>query len=236
MPGIMTEEQKKLEAMRLKDAEILERRKKKFDTARFAHIENTNKVMGAPKPQESAKPLDWKKESETKKEEAKKKGWRIFKKKDKDSGNELVKESTDPYKLEPPPPIAAKSERPDGIPVEMAPNWAGVDIANQKPQPDYGHSSDASFPRLPNTGKVVSHKPENPRPKPDPNKKMYGTAEYGAKGMKPSSNLSSTIAAFQGGFKPLAGKPRAMKKEKVDSTFFLEYSNSIQFNSIICII
>ncbi len=215
MGGFMTEEQKKNEAMRLKDAEILARRKKKFDAARFAHIEDTNKIHGAPKPQESAALHDWKKESETKKEEAKKKGWRIFKKKE-GKEKELVKEST--MTLEPPPPIAAKSVKPDGIPVEMAPNWAGVDQANQKPQPNYGHSSDASFPRLPTAAKLPTHKPEKPRPKPDPNKKMYDTVGYGATGMKPSSNMASTIAAFQGGFKPLAGKPRGMKKEKVVSS------------------
>jgi len=201
--------------MRLKDAEILARRKKKFDAARFAHIESTNHVHGAPKQYAAKEERDWKKESEAKLEEEKKKGWRIFKKKDKNSENELVKEST---KLEPPPPIAARAEKPDGIPVEMAPNWAGYDQKHQKAQPNYGHSSDADYGGRPTAPKPVKHVPEKPRPKPDPKKPMYNTVGYGAKGVKADGNISSTIAAFQKGFKPITGKPRNMKKEKVVSS------------------
>lgn len=219
MGGFMTEEQKRNEAARLKDAEILARRKKKFDAARFDHIDSNNQIHGAPKEHAPKEDRDWKKESETKLEEEKKRGWRIFKKKDKNSANELLKESTDPkYQLEPPPPIAAKSEKPDGIPVEMAPNWAGVDQQNQRPHPNYGHSSDVSFPKLPMAAKLPTHVPVKARPKPDPNKPMYDTVGYGAKGVKADGNISSTIAAFQKGFKPITGKPRNMKKEKVVSS------------------
>ena len=126
MGGFMTEEQKKNEAARLKDAEILARRKQKFDASRFAHIENTNKVHGAPKPQAAREEHDWKTEREQKLEAEKKKGWRIFKKKDKESEKELVKASANPD-----PPIAAKSEKPEGIPVEIAPNWASKPIASR---------------------------------------------------------------------------------------------------------
>ena len=75
MGGFMTEEQKRNEAMRLKDAEILARRKQKFDAARFSHIESTNKVHGAPKPHAVKEERDWKKVTEAKLEEQKKKGW-----------------------------------------------------------------------------------------------------------------------------------------------------------------
>ena len=213
MGGFMTEEQKRNEAMRLKDAEILARRKQKFDAARFSHIESTNKVHGAPKPHAVKEERDWKKDTEAKLEEQKKKGWRIFKKKDTDSEKELVKEST---KVD--PPIAARSEKPEGIPVEMAPNWAGHDQKHQKPQPNYGHSSDANFGGRPGAPKIVTHVPEKPRPKPDPKKPMYNTVGYGANGVKSDGNISSTIAAFQKGFKPITGKPRNMKKEKVISS------------------
>lgn len=212
----MTEAEKKAEEMRLKDAAILERRKKKFDAARFAHIENNNKVHGQPKPQAAAEQPDWKKESEKKKEETKKKGWKIFKKKDKDSPTELVKESTDP--MTDAPPIAARSEKPDNIPVEMAPNWAGVDQQNQKPQPNYGHSSDVNFPRPPTAAEIPKHAPKNPVKPRDPKKPMYESAGYGTQSRKPTGGLSSTIAAFQGGFKPVTGKPRQMKKQVVSSS------------------
>ena len=215
----MTEEQKKAEAMRLKDAEILARRKKKFDTARFEHIKSNNHVHGEPEPQTGKERPDWKKESETKKEEEKKKGWRIFKKKDKNAANELLKESANPmFQLEPPPAIAARAEKPDGVPVKIAPNWAGVDRQNQKPQPNYGHSSDANYGGRPTLPKLPTHVPEKPRPPPDPKKPMYDTVGYGAKGVKADDNISGTIAAFQKGFKPITGKPRAMKKEKVVSS------------------
>jgi len=217
--GEMTEAEKKAEEMRLKDAEFLQRRKKKFDADRFAHIEKTKKVYGEPEPVAAPEPTDWRSESDAKKEEEKKKGWRIFKKKNKNSATELLKESTvtlpKPRDL---PPISAKSEMPEHVPVEMAPNWAGVDQQNQCPHPNLGHSSDANFPRPPTAAKLQTHVPKEPRKPDDPNKPMYKTAGYGASGRKPGTNISSTIAAFQGGFKPLTGKPRQMKKQSVTSS------------------
>jgi len=217
--GQMTEAEKKAEEMRLKDAEMLERRKKKFDAARFSHIENTNKVHGQPKPQASQEQPNWRSESDAKKEESKKKGWKIFKKKDKNSTNEVLNQSPNTMMtLKDPPPIAAKSVKPDDVPVEMSPDWAGVDQQNQRAHPNHGHSSDASFPRLPSAAKIPTHKPQNPRPPTDPKKPMYETAGYGTSGRKKDANISSTIAAFQAGFKPITGKPRQMKKENVVSS------------------
>jgi len=217
--GEMTDAEKKAEEMRLKDAEILQRRKKKFDAARFAHIENTNKVHGQPKPQPSPEQPDWRCESDAKKEDEKKKGWRIFKKKNKNSATELLKQSTDTLpKPKDPPPIARKSVMPEFVPVEIAPNWAGVDQQNQRPHPNLGHSSDANFPRPPTAAKLPTHVPKEPRKPDDPNKPMYETAGYGASDRKSGTSISSTIAAFQGGFKPKTGKPRQMKKESVTSS------------------
>ena len=217
--GGMTEAEKKAEEMRLKDAEFLQRRKKKFDAARFEHIEKTNKVHGQPKAHPSPEQPDWRSESDAKKEDEKKRGWRIFKKKNKNSATELLKESTvtlpKPKDL---PPIAAKSEMPEHVPVEIAPNWAGVDQQNQRPHPNLGHSSDACFPRPPTAAKLPTHVPKEPRKPDDPKKPMYETVGYGASCRKPASNISNTIAAFQGGFKPKTGKPRQMKKQSVTSS------------------
>jgi len=217
--GEMTEAEKKAEEMRLRDAEMLQRRKKKFDAARFAHIESTNMVHGQPKSQPRPEQSDWRSESDAKKDEEKKKGWRIFKKKNKNSATELLKESTDTLpKPNDPPPIAAKAEMPEFVPVEIAPNWAGVDHQNQRPHPNLGHSSDVNFPRPPAASNLQTHVPKEPRKADDPNKRMYETSGYGASGRKAGTNISSTIAAFQGGFKPLTGKPRQMKKESVTSS------------------
>jgi len=213
-----TEAEKKAEQMRLKDAEILQRRKKKFDAARFEHIEKTNEVFGQPKPQASRKEHDWRGESVAKKEEAKKKGWKIFRKKDKGSDNELLKESDPMLKPKDPPPIASRSVKPENIPVEMAPNWAGVDKQNQRAHPNVGNSSDVNFPRAPTAAKISKHIPEKPVVPDDPNKQMYETVGYGTSGKKPNANISSTIAAFQAGFKPKTGKPRQMKKARVVSS------------------
>jgi len=219
--GEMTEAEKKAEKMRLKDVAMLERRKKKFDASRFAHIEKTNKVHGETKPLPAApEQPNISEESDRKREEAKKKGWRIFKKKNKDSDNELLKESTNPMlEVKPLPPIAARNVKPENIPVEIAPNWAGVDQQNQPAHPNVGHSSDVSFPRPPSAAKIPKHAPKNPVVPTDPNKPMYETGGYGTQDRKqPDANISSTIAAFQKGFKPITGKPRQMKKEKVSSS------------------
>jgi len=215
----MTEAEKKAEEMRLKDAAVLERRMKKFDAARFAHIEDTNKVHGQPKPQPPPEQPDWRSGNDTKKEEAKKKGWKIFKKKNKNSAIELLKESTNPMlQLKDPPPIAARSIKPENISVEMAPDWAGVDQQNLRSHPKVGHSSDKSFPRPPSAANIPTHVPKNPVDPRDPDKPMYETAGYGTKGRKPNANISSTIAAFQSGFKPKTGNPRQMKKPNVESS------------------
>lgn len=217
--GEMTEAEKKAEQMRLKDAEILQRRKKRFDAARFAHIENANKIHGQPKQHPRPEQPDWRSERDAKKEDEKKKGWRIFKKKTKNSETELLKESADTFpKPKAPPPIAAKSEISELIPVEIAPNWAGVDQQNQRPHPNLGHSSDTNFPRAPTAAKLPMHVPKELRKRDDPNKPLYETAGYGASGIKPTGNISSTISAFQGTFKPKSGTPRRMKKESVSSS------------------
>lgn len=226
--GQMTEAEKKAEEMRLKDAEMLQQRKKKFDAARFAHIENTNKVHGQPKPQPVPEPeqqtlrkeSDAAKQEETKK---KKKGWKIFRKKNKDSPTELVKESTYPVSTpKEDPPIAARSVKPENIPVEVAPNWAGVDKQNQRPQPNVGHSSDANFPRPATEAAIPKHAPtKNPAVPPEltrTTKPTFETVGYGTQGRKPKSNISSTIAAFQGDFKPVKAKPRNMTKTNVASS------------------
>jgi len=214
--GHMTEAEKKAEELRLKDAEILQRRKEKFDAARFAHIEKTNMIQGQPNPQPASEQLNWRNETDAKIEETKKRGWRIFKKKTRDSATELLKESTNPLPVpKNHPPIAARSIKPENIPVEMSPNWAGVDQQNQRPQPNVGHSSNANFPRPLSAVKMLTHQPQNPIVPPDPNKPMYETVGYG--GRKPDTNISSTIAAFQAGLKPLTGKPRQMKKQNVVS-------------------
>ena len=217
--GEMTEAEKKAEAMRLKDAEMLQRRKQKVDAARFAHIEKTNKIHGEAKPQSAPEQADWRSESEEKRKESKKKGWGIFKKKDKNSPTEVLKSSDDPnLTLKDPPPIAAKSVMPEHTPVEIAPNWAGVDQQNQRAHPNLGHSSDACFPRPPTAAELPKHVPDGPVTKPKPINERYENTGYGAKDRNKSSDISSTIAAFQGGFKPLTGKPRPMRKEKVSSS------------------
>mmetsp|Transcript_4572 Transcript_4572/g.11779 ORF Transcript_4572/g.11779 Transcript_4572/m.11779 type:complete len:262 (+) Transcript_4572:121-906(+) len=217
--GEISEAEKKAEAMRLKDAEILQRRKAKFDAARFEHIEKTNKLHGQPIQPPSPEQSDWRSESDAKKEEEKKKGWRIFKKKNKNSATELLKESTIVLpKPREPPQIAAKFEMPEHVPVEIAPNWAGVDQQNQRPHPNLGHSSDANFPRPPTAAKLPTHVPKEPRKPDDPNKSMYETIGYGTSDRKTGSNISSTIAAFQGGLKLKTGTPRQMKKQSVTSS------------------
>ena len=93
-----------------------------------------------------------------------------------------------------------------------------VDQQNQRSHPNLGHSSDANFPRPPTAAKLPKHEPKEPRKPEDPNKPMYETAGYGASGRKPISNISTTIAAFQGSFKPKSGIPRQMKKEIISSS------------------
>jgi len=215
--GRMTEAERKAEEMRKKDAEILARRKQKFDAARFDHIEKTNKVHGQPKPHPAPEqPTKPDKEPE----ESKRKGWRIFKKKNKESEKELVKESTKPmFTVKPPPPIAAGSVKPNvfSTPHEVTPNWATVDQQNQSPQPDVGHSSDACYPRPAFAPKIPTHKASEP-PKKEPNKPKYNTVGYGT-GKKSGTSISDTIAAFQTtAIGPKVGGPRKMAQPKVESS------------------
>ena len=215
-------EAEKAEKMRLKDAEILARRKQKFDAARFAHIETTNKVHGKPKPHPQPSIEDSTKKNDTTKEKEKKKkgGWRIFKKKDKKSDVEMVKEATHatPSMAKSPPPIAARSIKPTNVPVEIAPNWASTDQQNQRPQPNMGHSSDVVYPR-PNSAAGAPKHSKPSKPSNEPDGPMFATVGYGTTNRKPTSKLSGTIAAFQAGApKAMTGKPRNMKKEKVSSS------------------
>lgn len=232
----MTEAEKKAEEMRIKDAEMLERRKKKFDAARFAHIENTNKIHGQPKPPKQA-PEQPKAPDE--KQESKRKGWRIFKKKNKDTTTDtaLIKESTNPTvpPAKSPPPIAARSVKPANIRQEMSPGWAAVAKQNERPQPNVGHSSDLNYPRPESSSTPTARVPptaaskNSPTP-PAPEPPKYKTVGYGTTGGKKStetsgssnsnSSISGTIAAFQAGApKPKTGNPRQMKQlEAVTST------------------
>ena len=226
----MTEAEKKAEEMRKKDAEMLERRKKKFDAARFAHIENTNKIHG--QPAKPPKPAPEQPKAPDKKQESKRKGWRIFKKKNKDTDTTLIKESsTNPTAVPPaksPPPIAARSVKPANIRQEMSPGWAAVAKQNERPQPNVGHSSDLNFPRPESSSTPTAHVPptaeskNSPTP-PVPEPPKYKTVGYGTTGGKKptetsssSSSVSGTIAAFQASApKPKTGNPRQMKEPKV---------------------
>lgn len=219
--GQMTEAEKKAEKMRLKDAETLERRKKKFDAARFAHIENTNKIHGQPN-LTTPKPAPEQSKASNEKQESKRKGWRIFKKKNKDENTTLLKESTNPTPptAKSPPPIAARSIKPTNIRQEVSAGWASVDKQNERPQPNVGHSSDPNYPRPEssttpayNVPPAVSKKSPTP---PAPEQPKYKTVGYGATGKKPVSSVSGTIAAFQAGAPaPKTGNPRQMKEPKV---------------------
>ena len=220
----MTKAEIKAEEMRKKDAEMLARRKKKFDAARFDHIEQTNTIHGQPKPQ--APPPEPQKAPA--KEEGKK-GWRIFKKKPKDSKKTtpIAKESstttTKVVKAKPPPPIAAGSTKPKihSTPQEVAPNWAGVDKKNERPQPNVGHSSDLNYPRPMSAAKIPTAKtsPTAGSKKAPSAGPPYNTVGYGTAGRKAGTGISGTIAAFgAGASKPKTGDPREMKQPKVETS------------------
>uniref|UniRef100_A0A7S4AR73 Uncharacterized protein n=1 Tax=Pseudo-nitzschia australis TaxID=44445 RepID=A0A7S4AR73_9STRA len=226
----MTEAEIKAEEMRKKDAEMLARRKKKFDAARFDHIEKTNTIHGQPKPQ--APPPEPQKAPA--KEEGKKKGWRIFKKKPKDSNKTttVAKESstsstttttTKVAKAKPPPPIAAGSVKPKiySTPLEIAPNWAGVDQKNVRPQPNVGHSSDLNYPRPMSAAKIPAAKtsPATGSKKAPSTGPPYNTVGYGTAGRKAGTGISGTIAAFSAGAsKPKTGGPRNTKQPRVETS------------------
>jgi len=235
----MTEAEKKAEELRKKDAEILARRKKKFDAARFDHIEKTNKIHGQPKPQESRPEPP---RAAPEKEDTKKKKWSLFKKKPKEPAKTASASSSSSVaganessasqntKVKPPPPIAVGSVKPDfhSTQHEIAPNWASVDQKNELPQPSVGHSSDACYPRPPSAAAIPTHVPTNKRPD-RPALPQYNTVGYGTAGRSTNNNnnnnnnnntgISSTIAAFQAGAaKPKTGDPRQMKQPKVSSS------------------
>ena len=99
------------EALRLKDAEKLAQRKKKFDENRFAHIEKQNKLHGPPSQQPPPQQLETPLPPVTFEESNggdkntnknnEKKGWRIFKKKNTPaSTTELIKEGGAPSTTE----------------------------------------------------------------------------------------------------------------------------------------
>ena len=207
----MTEAEKKAEEMRKKDAEKLARRKKKFDAARFEHIEKTNQIYGQPKPQ--PKPVE---PNRNEKEEIKRKGWNIFKKKPPKESSKAAPQAMEKKS----PSVDARSVKPEicSTPLEIAPNWAFTDKQNARPQPNVGHSSDPDYmatkkipKNIASTGsKKASDGPEPPK---------YNTVGYGTAGRKAGTGISSTIAAFQPGvFKPKTGDPRKMKQPKIETS------------------
>eukprot|EP00536_Pseudo-nitzschia_multiseries_P002099 jgi/Psemu1/283481/fgenesh1_pg.28_\ len=232
----------KAEALRLKDAEILARRKKKFDAARFEHIEKTNQVHGQPKPQERRPPETITTAAATTTQTGdttttKKKKWGLFKKKtDKKAAaaaaTTTTTTTTEPtptrFVAKPPPPIAAGSVKPTihSTPHEIAPNWASVDRKHQtaRPQTSVGHSSDACYPRPPSAAAIPKHavppKKRSGDYKYDPSSLAnYNTVGYGAAGRPATTGITGTISAFQANpAKPLTGDPRQTKQPRVQTS------------------
>lgn len=214
------------EEMRRRDAEKLAARKKKFDAARFAHIEKANakaqeqeevfkkrveekRIPGAkytPKPtaNPTESPVKVQTPSDTRK------GWKlIYKKKEPPVVN------MEPSK--PLPPLAGKNERPTNVRQAVTPGWAAVDKKNERPH-TYVHSSDLDCKGLAHS----APSPVNPTgqkfiPHDEP---TYQKVGYGAaSGNKPEMDgvsVLNKISKMQGTDpkKKLQG-PRSMAKAKV---------------------
>ncbi|KAG7338601.1 isochorismatase family protein [Nitzschia inconspicua] len=214
------------EEMRRRDAEKLAARKKKFDAARFAHIEKANakaqeqeevfkkrieekRIPGAKyTPTSTATPVDTGKKVQPPCD--KRKGWKLIYKK-----KEPPVVSIEPSK--PLPPLAGKNERPDNVRQAVTPGWAAVDKKNERPH-TYVHSSNLNCKGLAHS----APSPVNPTgqkfiPHDEPSYKKVG---YGASGgSKPQMDgvsVLSKISGLQGNdpAKKLQG-PRSMAMAKV---------------------
>jgi hypothetical protein len=220
-------EAERAEEMRRRDAEKLAARKKKFDEARFAHIEQANakaqeqsvvfekrleekKIPGAkytprpaPEPETTAKPVG---EQSCKNQ---KKGWKlVYQKKEQPAIN------VEPSK--PLPPLAGQATRPTNVRQAVTPGWASVDKQNERPQ-TYIHSSDMACRGLANSAPA----PVNPAPQkaPVPEAPKYKMVGYGTSGPKPQLegvNVTSNVTKLQSnGLKTKLEGPRNMVKPKV---------------------
>ena len=154
----MMTESEKAEEMRKRDSVILNARKKKFETARFAHIEKTNQKYGQPKEVISPKPLDSSSvnhnnsdnDKDNKQEKNKRRGWNLFSKKNnsntdvtpnKDTASTTkTKTASTTSAIKNPPPIAARSVKPINVRQVVLPGWASVDKKNERTIPEV-HSS-----------------------------------------------------------------------------------------------
>jgi hypothetical protein len=214
------------EEMRRRDAEKLAARKKKFDAARFAHIEIANakareqeevfkkrieekRIPGVQYvPRMSTTPTEESKKGQTPTD--KRKGWKlIYRKKEPPVVNI---EPTRPL-----PPLAGKNERPTNVRQAVTPGWAAVEKKNERPH-SYVHSSELNCKGLAHS----APSPVNPTgqkfiPHDEPTFKTVG---YGAaSGKKPQLegvNVFNKVSNLQGSDtrKKLQG-PRSMVKAKV---------------------
>lgn len=226
----MMTESEKAEEMRKRDSLILNARKKKFDTARFAHIEKTNQKYGQPKEVISPRPSDTSSvshnDNENKQEKNKRRGWNFFSKKNKsntdvtpnkDTASTTTKTASTTSAIKNPPPIAARSVKPVNIRQEVSPGWASVDKQNERILPVV-HSSElgASTINIPSANK----KSQNSSPNPE--LPIFKTVGYGTtilSGDKNNGTVSTTIANLQGSYnKKKMGNPRQMKQPKVNSS------------------
>ena len=219
----------KAEEMRKRDAEKLNARKKKFDAARFAHIEKTNEIHGQPTVVVRSLEDNNNNNKETVQEKNKRKGWGIFSKKKNNNNNaeDTTTTSTVTKVIKSPPPIAARSVKPTNIPQAVSAGWASVDKKNERTLPVV-HSSEPNYPRPPElsssttTSSTTTNDKKSNRPK-TPAKPMFKTVGYGtATTTNGSSNnnntVSSTITNFGGNIKTKMGNPRQMKQPKVSSS------------------
>jgi hypothetical protein len=226
-----TESDEKAEEMRKRDAEKLNARKKKFDAARFAHIEKTNQRHGQPtvvvRSSEPGDNNDNKKE--TVQEKNKRKGWGIFSKKKNNNNNAEDDDTTTTTiitkSIKSPPPIAARSVKPTNVPQSVSAGWASIDKQNERTLPVV-HSSEPNYPRPPELSSSTTTATTNSsstRKKNSPEKPIFKTVGYGTTPTNDSKNnnnaVSSTITNFGGSIKTKMGDPRQMSKQpKVSSS------------------
>jgi hypothetical protein len=220
----------KAEEMRKRDAEKLNARKKKFDAARFAHIEETNQKHGQPTVVPSSAVNSNNNNKETIQEKNKRKGWGIFSKKKNNNNNaeDATTTTTVTKVVKSPPPIAARSVKPANVPQPVSAGWASVDKQNERTLPVV-HSSEPNYPRPPElsssttTSSTTTNDKKSNRPK-TPEKPIYKTVGYGTTTTTNGNNnnnnntVSSTITNFGGSIKTKMGNPRQMKQPKVSSS------------------
>ncbi|KAL3917029.1 MAG: hypothetical protein SGILL_004903, partial [Bacillariaceae sp.] len=229
----------KAEEMRRRDAEKLAARKKKFDAARFEHIEKANskaqdqegvfkkrieekRIPGATY---NSKVFETPAEADKKEQKDTRKGWKLIYQK-----KEQPVVQVEPSK--PLPPLAGKNERPTNVRSHVTPGWAATDKQNERPH-TYTHSSDlqcngmahsAPSPVNPTGQKFIPHD--------EPTHKNVG---YGTQGSKPRMegvSVKNSISGIQGnGPKAQLRGPRSMDKAKVKeskSESFDEHGNLIR--------